>query len=273
MANGKCRMTSNWLATLLLPTAALLLTIGCTGVLVLASHERTESPPPELSGIWAMMQVTSDRVVYPFVGLRTRTTRLVLRLEIQQEGTTLIIRETHCLADMDDGTALVQTEITEAFLRSLSQQGRRAELEPRDTGWHLTFPWGTEVHGAILEDPAHDPLPASPDDPRVMDQDGDGHPGVTVRIRVLGIISGEVYAVQRLSKHLEGPVVSEDRFEGLIAWSNEQTVLGASSTFLKDDTQAEVDPDPKKSFYIALRITDDVTCRDLKDTWRVLFGL
>lgn len=51
----------------------------------------------------------------------------------------------------------------------------------------------------------------------------------TVKISILGLLNGEAYAVQRLTTHLEGSVISEDRIAGSIAWTNEQVVLVASN--------------------------------------------
>ena len=38
--------------------------------------------------------------------------------------------------------------------------------------------------GVDLEDPANEPLPTDPNDPRIADDDGDGKPGVTATITV-----------------------------------------------------------------------------------------
>ncbi|MDD5764340.1 MAG: hypothetical protein PHY81_04535, partial [Candidatus Bipolaricaulis anaerobius] len=76
-------------------------------------------PPFDLTGTWAVMQVTSDIVVYPFVGQRIRTTTLILHVEMGQTGSIVTVSETHCLVDTDDGTGMVVTEIPDAFLRSL----------------------------------------------------------------------------------------------------------------------------------------------------------
>lgn len=231
-----------------------------------------EAPPFDLTGTWAVMEVTSDIVVYPFVGQRTRTTTLILLLEMRQSGRDVLIRARHCLADIDDGTGLVVTEITDAFLRSLGVVERAASLELVGGNWRFGLDWGTTVHGARLADPVRDPLPTSPDDPRVVDQDGDGKPGITVPLRILGLISGEVYAVQRLWKLLAGTVVSSDLVRGLISWTNEQVAIGASNPFLKTDAQAQVDPVRERSYFVALRIPPGTTCEDLKRTWRALFG-
>ena len=231
-----------------------------------------ELPPFDLTGTWAVMQVTSDIVVYPFVGEKTRTTSLILHVEMRQNGTEVQVFESHCLVDTDSGTTMVSTEIPKAFLGSLGIVERTATLEPTPEGWRFIEPWPTEVHGARLADPVNDPLPTAADDPRVFDQDGDGNPGITVRVSVLGLISGEVYAVQRLWKLLEGTVVTPDLIRGLITWTNEQVTIGASNPFLNTSGDARIDPVPERSYFVAIRVPSGTTCDDLKESWRALFG-
>ncbi|MBC7169568.1 hypothetical protein H5T54_01345 [Candidatus Bipolaricaulota bacterium] len=237
-----------------------------------SASEIGQDPPFDLTGTWAVMQVTSDIVVYPFVGEKTRTTTLILRVEMRQQGTEVQVYESHCLVDTDTGTTMVTTEIPEAFLRSLGVVERTATLEATADGWRFVEPWPTEIHGARLADPVNDPLPTAADDPRVFDQDGDGKPGITVRVTVLGLISGEVYAVQRLSKLLEGQVVTPDLIRGLITWSNEQVTIGASNPFLNTSGNAQVDPVRERSYFVAIRVPAGTTCDDLKENWRALFG-
>lgn len=253
--------------SIVLSSLTLVLVLGCP-----MCGAAQEAPPFDLTGTWAVMQVTSDIVVYPFVGQRTRTTTLVLLVEMKQVGRSVTVRETHCLADTDDGTTMVTTEIPEAFLRSIGVVERTAALEPTGDGWRFVEPWPTEVHGARLADPARDPLPTTATDPRVFDQDGDGKPGITVRVKILGLISGEVYAVQRLSKLLEGKVVTPDLIRGLITWTNEQVTIGASNPFLNTSGDARVDPVRERSYFVALRVPPTTTCEELKANWRALFG-
>lgn len=229
--------------------------------------------PPEVAGRWAMLQVTTDIVDYPIVGRRIRETYLVLAVQIEQSGTELLVHEQHCLAYIDDGTPLVESEISEAFLRSMGILEYRGQLRQDADGWRLILPWGTKVHGARLENPEQDELPTDPADPRVFDQDEDGNPGVTVGVTILGVLSGEVYAVQRLSKHMEGAVDSSDRVKGLISWTNEQVALAASSPLLQTTGEAEVHPDAERSYFVMKRIPEHVGCQTLREEWRELFGL
>ncbi len=246
---------------------------GAGALMVLASLAACWADvPPDVGGTWIMLQVTTDIVDYPVVGRRVRETYLVLLLQVEQSGTQLSVREMHCLAHVDAGTALVRTEIPEAFLQSLNGLERSAVLRQATGEWRFSLPWGSAVHGARLDDP-QDPLPTDPGDSRVADDDGDGRPGVTVSVSILGFLSGEVYAVQRLRKHLEGSLVSPDRIEGLITWSNEQVVLAATNPLLMASGDAVVHPDRERSYFVALRVDDAFSCEELRSSWRSRFGL
>ncbi len=229
-------------------------------------------PLPDLSGRWAMLQVTSQIGAIPLLGERTRTASTLVVLDVHQEGLVLSAQESACSTTIDNGTGLVTTEIPEAFIVSLPQVMWTATLETSDEGLRLVRPWVTSVSGARLADPESDPLPTSADDPRVIDQDRDGKPGLTVRVTVMGLISGEVYVVQRDRSRLTGTVVSPDAIDGLVEWTSEQSVLGASNPFLVGGTTARIDPVPEHSFFRARRVSEATTCADLRQIARTLFG-
>jgi hypothetical protein len=219
-----------------------------------------------------MLQVTSQIGAIPLLGERTRTASSLVLLDVHQDGLVLSAQGSACSTTIDNGTTLVKTEIPEAFILSLPQAIWTATLETSEEGLRFVRPWVTSVSGARLEDPENDPLPTSADDPRVFDQDGDGKPGLTVRVSVLGLISGEVYVVQRDRSRLSGTVVSNDAIDGLVEWTSEQSVLGASNPFLVGGTAARIDPVPEHSFFRARRISEATTCADLLETAQTLFG-
>lgn len=254
-----------------LASAVFLMALACS-VLRAPAHGEGTGPLPDLSGRWAMLQVTSQIGVIPLVGERTRTTWSLVLLDVHQDGLAVRAQESTCSTTIDNGTALVKTEIPEAFLLSLSQMTWTATLEASGEGLRFVRPWVTSVNGARLEDPENEPLPTSAADPRVLDQDGDGKPGLTVRVRVMGLISGEVYVVQRDRSRLSGTVVSPDAVDGLVEWTSEQSVLGASNPFLLGGAAARIDPVPEHSFFRARRIAEATTCADLRETAGILFG-
>jgi hypothetical protein len=234
----------------------------------------------DLSGVWAMVQITSETVRIPIVGERTRTTATHLRLIIEQNDDDLSILETHCATNIDDGTTMVNTTIPDAFLHALGVTERAAHLElmsdtDRSTGKpsynrRIVFSWNTQVLGARLEDPDNEALPVDEADPRVFDQDNDGHPGMTVRVEIMGLISGDVYVVQR--NRLIGTVISPGFIQGTIEWETEQVILGASSPFLASGGQGTPDPDPQRNFFLARRIDPLLDCADIEQLDLLLLG-
>ena len=236
----------------------------------------------DLSGVWAMVQINSEIVQIPIVGERTRTTTTRLRLIIERSDDAFSVLEIHCTTNIDDGTMMVETTIPDAFLHSLGVTERTARLEfasdvNQPTDDHssiprIVFPWTTQVLGARLKDPENEALPTDVADPRVFDQDNDGHPGMTVRVEIMGLIRGEVYVVQRNRNRLVGTVVSPGFIQGTIEWETEQVVLGASSPFLESEGQGIPDPDPKRNFFLAKRIDPALDCADIQQMDLLLLG-
>jgi hypothetical protein len=176
----------------------------------------------------------------------------------------------------------VNTTIPDAFLHSLGVTERTARLElvsglDPSTGTpslerRIVFRWHTQVLGARLENPENETLPVDAADPRVFDQDDDGHPGMTVRVEIMGLISGEVYVVQRNRNRLIGTVISPGFIRGTIEWETEQVILGASSPFLAGGGQGSPDPDPERHFFLARRIDPMFDCADIQQMDLLLLG-
>jgi len=229
-----------------------------------------------------MVQITSEIAKIPIVGDRTRTTTTHLRLIIEQRDDALSVLESNCATNIDDGTVMVNTTIPDAFLRSLGVMERTARLElvsktdpsAEDTAseYRIVFPWNTQVLGARLEDPENEALPMDADDPRVFDQDNDGHPGMTVRVEIMGLIGGEVYVVQRNRNRLTGTVITSGFIQGTIEWETEQVILGASSSFLASGSQGSPDPDPERNFFLARWIDPLLDCADIQQMNLLLLG-
>jgi hypothetical protein len=79
-----------------------------------------------------------------------------------------------------------------------------AEILPAADGRHRlsTDPFGFSL-GVDLEDLLRDPLPAAAEHPRVIDQDRDGNPGVTVEVGWI-----RVYLACRLALALDGQLTA-----------------------------------------------------------------
>lgn len=233
------------------------------------------SDVPDLSGRWAMMQIYPQTAVLPFAGEVLRSSTVLQLVDVEQDGTILTLRDTYCATKIDDGTPLVETMIPTEFMVSLRPTLRTATLHrsvDETPQWRFVQPPYTEVRGAELDRPEMDPLPDDADDPRVFDQDGDGKPGLTVRVRILGIVEGKTFIVQRVRYALDGRVVSNDAVDGTVSWSDEQSVLGATTPLLLVDTDSAPDPDPAGHVFMMRRVDNGMTCDGLLETWRHIFG-
>jgi hypothetical protein len=81
-----------------------------------------------------------------------------------------------------------------------------------------------------------DPLPQSPEDDRVFDQDGDGEPGVTfVLVNPLGESVCEVRVVQRTRLRLRGTVEGPGRVGGTFFSQVDKVVLDATNLLCGTD--------------------------------------
>jgi hypothetical protein len=227
---------------------------------------------PDLEGTWAMVQLYPQIAILPFAGEVNRTSTVVQWVDVVQEDTTLIMQDRYCFTVIDDETTLVSTVIPQTFMAALQPSPRTATLSERDGEIQFVQEPYTEVRGAHLGN-VNDALPTEPNDPRVVDQDADGHPGMTVSVNILGIIGGETYVVQRVRYALQGTLVTLNRIEGTIAWSDEQSVLEATNALLKANTIGYPDPDPSRHIFIMLRLEGPLTCEWLGEHWRELFEL
>jgi hypothetical protein len=125
----------------------------------------------------------------------------------------------------------------------------------------------TEILGWRTDDPDA-ALPIEAADPRVSDDDADGHPGVTVQVS--GPVTGEMYVASRMVVSLDGTIATLDRIDGGSVTQQEQTVLGASDELLGlgDITSS---PIPAMSTFAMIRVQEPIDCALLIQTSDVLF--
>lgn len=176
------------------------------------------------AGWWAQRRVVLETVDLPVLGADDRRVISLHLWRIDGQSPRLQITESTCAVRFE-GESLVTTQVPPAVVRSVPPTTRRALLR----GDRLVVPPRVEIRGARGLD-RDAPLPTRPDDPQVADTDGDGRPGVTVRVE--GIVAGHIQLVQRVTTSLEGRVAA-DRIEGRLRLTDEQSVLQASRDTLR----------------------------------------
>ncbi len=224
-------------------------------------------PAPDLTGRWAIRTVASRYA--PKTGLTsafyTRTISILLA-DQTQDGTELGLDARYCAQHAEDPDSLAHVVIPESYVDSLQPFVRRGRYAKGEQGAELfLLPSFAEVMGATLEDPFDDPLPTDVDDERVMDQDQDGNPGITIKLS--GIASGDLYVVQRQTSVWTGIAVSTDRVEGHYGFTSEQYVLASDPASLKPlaSQTAIVDPDACASTFVMVRVDAESVCSDVLD--------
>lgn len=224
------------------------------------SHAAPE--PPDLSGSWAMIQFMPEIANLPLIGEARITAIVALQVVVEQASGNLTMRDTYCKTEVVSSSPVLSTEVPPRVLTSFDPPERTAQLVWRDGAWTLEQDWHIEVRGAVLSNPDGDSLPSRADDDRIIDCDGDGHPGFTVPVCVLGMIQGETHVVQRLRYRCIGTHVTTDRVEGRLDWTSEQVVVGASDDFLMTGFRQWHDPSSDVHRFFMVRLPEDATCAD-----------
>ena len=187
---------------------------------------------PDLSGTWVMRLTGAQAVSAPIVGIVHTKSVFYILATIAQNG-DLVANGRYCdRVEMDPATNIVQVIIPTPWAHTekpITRVGGKLVLASDGT-WVLTFPLLTEIAGAVLAADS-DPLPTAADDPRVIDEDGDGHPGITVSLSGQSI-SGNLYSVEKQMTQITAIAVAQDRVEGALAYSSLQNVLSSDPSTL-----------------------------------------
>jgi hypothetical protein len=228
--------------------------LGILAGLLLADVARTEE---NLSGTYAYLLETQTTTKLPVVKDYVATTRSIALLQLTQKEGRLTGSGRVCSLRMTGSSSIVKTLIPPAFLKALPPVVLNAELLGNGPELELQQRAQTLVVGANLRHPLTDPLPEEAEDPRVIDPDHDKKPGMTIRVE--GLVSGDVYVVQRSTSSLSG-TQTPNGFAGKVSFKTEQRVLGASSPFLKGNRAA--DPNPDKSYFVLQKLSARATCAE-----------
>ena len=212
----------------------------------------------DLTGRWILRQETATLSRVAVVGRVRTVTRSWVLYDLTHQGERLFGSGRLLDIQVAQGASPVTIRFPEAFRQAMPPSRLDATLRREAQRLRLIQPRAWTVLGARLTDPIREPLPLEASDPRVWDQDGDGHPGVTIEIE--GMVRGRVYVAQRSWSELDGERSGPDRFTGRVRFGEEQVILGASSRFLKKAPKNT--PDPTNSRFVLLRVADDATDRE-----------
>jgi len=208
-----------------------------------------------LAGVWARLQVLVSTGQHIF-GEVTTTVTSTERLVIDEGDNGYVLSATPCAVAIENTPGVgVRSIISDAYLEALGTKVSGAEV----VGGYYHEALAIELQGVNLADPANDELPDDPLDERVIDQDEDGHPGMTVFLT--GIVSGELYVIQRTFTELAGTVdVETGTGLGSITWSSQQRTLGSTPATLAQFAPDDGTPSAAESVFRMRRVESNTDC-------------
>ncbi len=185
------------------------------------------------------------------------------------EDGELVEYDRFCHAEQKANQNFVTTfpdEATQAILP------RRAivEVYEENGSWKIWRPSTPALLG-IDGDPDV-PLSMDPNDPLINDADNDGKPGVTVFVKLFGLIQGEIYIARREIFQNDMTLYSDGSLRGTVIDNSEQLVIGVSLSILNTPNNPDQWDDPGLNPIILIPISDDLdTCEELMTNRDALF--
>ena len=200
-----------------------------------------------------------DVVAYHDVTLRKPMRTFIVSYgftEFRVENGTLMQLDSFCRGEQILNRTGTEAIFSDAATRAIRPPAQEVELSWKDGRWHLYRPASPTLLG-IAGDPSM-PLSTDPNDPDLLDPDGDGKPGVTVTIRVGGFLEGEIYITRREVYHHHLVLNSNGNLYGHVVDESEQFVVGASRRMFRQKSNMEQIGDPGMSPIILVRVDDEI---------------
>ena len=108
------------------------------------------------------------------------------------------------------------------------------------------------------------PLSKDPKDPLINDADHDGKPGVTVFVKLFGLIKGEIYLARREIFQNDVTLYSDGTLRGAVIDDSEQLVVGASLGILNTPNDPDQCKDPGLNPIILVPVPAEIDeCEEL----------
>lgn len=229
-----------------------------------------------LTGIFAVEATIDARVVVP-VQLQQ-----LLRLRVVQHGNRLRQKTTLCAFKLPLVEGVAELSIPPALQAVIQQKATEDEgdfLVPEGQLRYAPPPFLVVV-GAKLANPPLDPLPTTEDPSSALDEDGDGHPGVTLAAKVVTCPTiQQLYVALRTTGSLAGTVATPDLITGKVDVKLNQSIIGWSDECLAVSKTLNIQIMPGSPFR-AVRTTsaDDldrngnVSCPEIVARASAVFG-
>ena len=227
--------------------------------------------PDPFDGTWALLLVMTSSMDAPVIGQSESENRMIARVEQTRAGDALTVKFHTCDFDIKSSDPNVQIIVPDAFVAALPDDTITGTLKDDGSQFQLVVPKFRQVRSVELANPETDPLPTDPKDPRVLDWDKDGKPGMT--ISVTGSVgAGDMYIIQRTWTELKGSSYVTEAIDGTITWDVDQVLLDATNPLMKMMPDPTATTDPAKNYFRHRKIDAALTCAEIIAQQDTLFA-
>jgi len=155
-----------------------------------------------------------------------------------------------------------ETIFSDAATQAIKPPRAIVDVYQENGAWKLMRPATPSLIG--IRGDANMPLSTDRNDPLISDDDNDGKPGVTVALKLYGLIDGEIYIARREIFTNQMTLYSDGSLRGNVIDNSEQLVLGASLSFLDTPSNPPQRRDPGLNPIILIPVADDIdACEEL----------
>ena len=192
----------------------------------------------------------------------------ITELTLDAEG-RLISKNRYCHASHKSNLPFVST-VPDAFTRAIVPRPAVVEVRNNNGEFSLWRPETPTPIGIKLEN-SNEPLPKDPHDPRISDDDGDGKPGVTVKIRIYNRFDTELYIARREIFAYDLALQSDGKLSGHVSDHSEQLVVGSPFPPLRSQKSPHQHPDSNLSPILLVPVDESYDCEKVMSERDQLF--
>lgn len=217
------------------------------------------------TGKWAQRQFLPSDNKFSGITTATKTYNYYIVTMTQNDDNTITAVAKLCDIQVEVENPMGGTEFSDAYINSMRPTNVVYSFSAQNNKIIVKHPENIEINGANLDNETDD-LPTDENDERVIDQDNDSNPGMTLNILVMGSKVG-LYVVDRSKKTLSGEILDDNSFGGTIIWTEEQSVIGADN----DAFHKPLEVTASEGNFKNVRIDDTWDCERLKSEEDSLF--
>lgn len=220
-----------------------------------------------------IQEIVGHYAHYDVVAYEDTTTKTTMRTfvvsygfkDFYLEDGKLMLSDRFVHAEQKLSRKNASSEFSSQSVQAIKPKVQEVDLRLKNGRWHIYRPATPSLLG-ITGDPSL-PLSSDPDDPNLTDPDGDGNPGVTVKLSVGKFFEGEIYITRREIFNYYLTLNGNGTLSGHVVDKSEQFVVGASKKILNQPSNSLQIPDKGLSPLLLVPIDKDI------DTYEELMAI